>query len=728
MGASSGKQATADASREVFPGSPVAPRRPAAGVGRRGSVYAAELKRSVHRRNVASLDPSREMYLIHAYGSAAPSTIYCRNPLCDAAALCDEKAVMHILCKGIVDVNALSEEGESALHIATRRGHVPLVEVLLNAGARVNATDRHGFTPLHHAVQCDLRQARQLLDAHFPPRANSAASSICIAPNNEALMQVLLNHGADPCIASHDGTTPLFLALRLRNLTETIFFLKLPEMQRCGSHTAANGETVFHLLAGLGVVNILDAVLKGELFAFRRKKPLITSAVAKHTRLLQSAASSMCMETLAEVLQRIRQSSECNDGVGGVAHVSTFAEFAPTAVPMVLLDCWEEESAVLRTAWVTLSSEASAASGAALPAHSNRAAKPALLFPVPKASRQRPTIAMLVGSDTFRHQGHLPLEIDESDSVSLWCAGRVIDEERSYWVEVSRVLRRQAGQVLTSLLPKQARRGGNKGPPEESKAPPSSLLTFDLLIDFFDVCERDGCRPVAMLDTNNRKKNRSGGASPGSAPAAGIGSPADDADEKPETPPRTSPTGSPPATPIQRSPVSPASNGRHSATSLCSGGIDRQPTATDRLPGLSLREKMDLLFGAGAVQVPVLRNSEKARQRSQPSASVETVGTVTASDATGEAVEQLLYRVFDVDEESESAAQQVGYELHPLDQVVVSGPNAGKSPLAYCNDHEGKTYPLQYSALNEKRCILMLLSLRAQLLCENSFGIPATHA
>ena len=41
-----------------------------------------------------------------------------------------------------------------ALHIAVQCGHLELVDVLLNHGAVINASEyQHGFTPLHLAAQ-----------------------------------------------------------------------------------------------------------------------------------------------------------------------------------------------------------------------------------------------------------------------------------------------------------------------------------------------------------------------------------------------------------------------------------------------------------------------------------------------------------------------------------------------------------------------------------------------
>ncbi|MBC6416137.1 MAG: ankyrin repeat domain-containing protein [Bdellovibrionales bacterium] len=47
------------------------------------------------------------------------------------------------------DVNQRNAEGETPLHVASRRGDIEFVKLLLGSGADVNARDRYGDTPLH---------------------------------------------------------------------------------------------------------------------------------------------------------------------------------------------------------------------------------------------------------------------------------------------------------------------------------------------------------------------------------------------------------------------------------------------------------------------------------------------------------------------------------------------------------------------------------------------------
>jgi len=50
------------------------------------------------------------------------------------------------------DVNALTVENQSALHLATNEGYSDMVEILLDHGADVNSVDKDGDTALHIAL------------------------------------------------------------------------------------------------------------------------------------------------------------------------------------------------------------------------------------------------------------------------------------------------------------------------------------------------------------------------------------------------------------------------------------------------------------------------------------------------------------------------------------------------------------------------------------------------
>ena len=82
-------------------------------------------------------------------------------------------------------LEARDQDGSTPLHCAVWKGHLPMVEALVNAGADVNAqneNDHWGTTPLHAAAHA----------------------------NQAAIAQLLIDRGANVNAKDREGRTPLF--------------------------------------------------------------------------------------------------------------------------------------------------------------------------------------------------------------------------------------------------------------------------------------------------------------------------------------------------------------------------------------------------------------------------------------------------------------------------------------------------------------------------------------
>jgi hemoglobin len=99
-----------------------------------------------------------------------------RSPLCNVAnhyvartertAECG-KLVAEILVRCGADVNTpAGAEDQTPLHMAARRGNLAVAQVLLGAGAALEARDKKGETPLRRAVNCGHLEFVSLLLAH----------------------------------------------------------------------------------------------------------------------------------------------------------------------------------------------------------------------------------------------------------------------------------------------------------------------------------------------------------------------------------------------------------------------------------------------------------------------------------------------------------------------------------------------------------------------------------
>lgn len=129
------------------------------------------------------------------------------------------RAVQALLGARKINVNARNAQGETALMLASIKGHVELVKALLARDADVNQT---GWTPLHYAASGTLAQQTDvvalLLEHHAYIDAGSpnGTTPLMMAAQygTDACAQLLLSEGADPTLKNQQGLTAVDFALR----------------------------------------------------------------------------------------------------------------------------------------------------------------------------------------------------------------------------------------------------------------------------------------------------------------------------------------------------------------------------------------------------------------------------------------------------------------------------------------------------------------------------------
>jgi ankyrin repeat protein len=146
-------------------------------------------------------------------GATAPD-----SPVADAAMRGDVDEVRVLLRAGS-DVNAAQGDGMTALHWAATSGNVELAEVLIYAGANLEAQTRlGGFTALLVASQAgNAELVKGLLgagaDANTTTSTGETALHFAAAAGNPEAISALVAHGADVNVGeSTKGQTPLMFA------------------------------------------------------------------------------------------------------------------------------------------------------------------------------------------------------------------------------------------------------------------------------------------------------------------------------------------------------------------------------------------------------------------------------------------------------------------------------------------------------------------------------------
>ncbi len=147
---------------------------------------------------------------------AAPA----ESPVADAAMAGNADAVRTLL-RQAADVNAAQADGMTALHWAAENNAAELAEMLIYAGANLEAGTRIGaYRPLHIASKSGNANAvRVLLEAGSNVDAATTAGGasalhFAAATGNGEVVSMLLDHAADPnALEAAWGETPLMFAV-----------------------------------------------------------------------------------------------------------------------------------------------------------------------------------------------------------------------------------------------------------------------------------------------------------------------------------------------------------------------------------------------------------------------------------------------------------------------------------------------------------------------------------
>ncbi|MXW65923.1 MAG: hypothetical protein F4Z72_02760 [Gemmatimonadales bacterium] len=155
-----------------------------------------------------------------ALGAAAPvgSPGGPDAPVADAAMRGDLDAVRSLLAAG-EDVNAARGDGMTALHWAAMKGRPDVADVLIEAGAALDAGTRlGGHTPLHvasRAAHAPLVEALLAAGADADAATSTGATALhfAAAAGSPGAIEALVRHGADPNAREPEwGQTPLMFA------------------------------------------------------------------------------------------------------------------------------------------------------------------------------------------------------------------------------------------------------------------------------------------------------------------------------------------------------------------------------------------------------------------------------------------------------------------------------------------------------------------------------------
>jgi len=126
------------------------------------------------------------------------------------------------------DINTVGSNGWSALTISAAKGQVPLLQWLISEGAYAQLRDVYRFTPLLRAVENGHIEAAAVLlslvdtDVNARDESENTALHHAVASRNTALVNLLLEHSANPQLLNRKGKSPMDMARALASDSETL--------------------------------------------------------------------------------------------------------------------------------------------------------------------------------------------------------------------------------------------------------------------------------------------------------------------------------------------------------------------------------------------------------------------------------------------------------------------------------------------------------------------------
>ncbi len=122
-----------------------------------------------------------------------------------------------------IDLNTLTEQGESPLMMAVFKGQVEIAQQLIKLGADVNKT---GWTPLHYAATAGHSQLVSILLANYAyidAESPNKTTPLMMAAHygTAGVVKLLLEEGADPLLKNDVGLSAIDFAQKA-NKTDAV--------------------------------------------------------------------------------------------------------------------------------------------------------------------------------------------------------------------------------------------------------------------------------------------------------------------------------------------------------------------------------------------------------------------------------------------------------------------------------------------------------------------------
>ncbi|EON62878.1 hypothetical protein W97_02103 [Coniosporium apollinis CBS 100218] len=195
-------------------------------------------------------------------------------------------------------VDAEEGKGDTALHLATWKGHAEVVDALLTHGADIDRlSGRDGNTPLWCAIsKGDSALTELFLDRGADPDIRSSTDLLPLhhaaVSGQDKLCKLLAEHGADIHCRDGEGNTPLHYAATTGQ--KSVISVLLHEGAR-HSDVQNQGLSALHWAAHKGHRDALEALLDGD-----AEKDLLADSATTPLHCAASRGHRACVKLLLD--------------------------------------------------------------------------------------------------------------------------------------------------------------------------------------------------------------------------------------------------------------------------------------------------------------------------------------------------------------------------------------------------------------------------------------------
>jgi ankyrin repeat protein len=199
------------------------------------------------------------------------------GPISPAVCMCSEMGYTEGVCSLLIEhntsVDQVTKDGETALHLASEKGHLDIARLLIEHNASVDLATKDGRTALHLASQSghldvvrlliehntSIDQAEHNVSVDLATRDGRTALHLASQSGHLNVVRLLIEHNTSINQADKDGRTALHLASQSGHLDIARLLIE----QNASVHLATkDGSTALHLALERGYLNIAWLLIK----------------------------------------------------------------------------------------------------------------------------------------------------------------------------------------------------------------------------------------------------------------------------------------------------------------------------------------------------------------------------------------------------------------------------------------------------------------------------------